>query len=66
MSRHLRQEVTMDVAIKLNPAERIRRAKAADPSLTQSQICRRLDVTPSQVKAALAYNPEVKMLRRRA
>lgn len=56
----------MDVAIKLNPAERIRRAKAADPSLTQSQICRRLDVTPSQVKAALAYNPEVKMLRRRA
>lgn len=54
----------MGIAIKLNPAERIRRAKAADPSLTESQICQRFNVSASQVKAALAYNPEVKLRRR--
>lgn len=45
----------MQIAIKLNPAERIRRARAADPSLTDQQLRERLGVTNGQIKAALAY-----------
>lgn len=45
----------MPIAIKLSPAERIRRAKAADPSLTHTQLCEKLGVTNGQIKAAFAY-----------
>ena len=45
----------MNIAIKLNPAERIRRAKVADPSLTNEQLRDRLGVTSGQSKAAVAY-----------
>ena len=45
----------MNLAIKLSPAERIRRALEADPSLTHDQIRERLGVTQGQITAALTY-----------
>ncbi|MBJ3783847.1 hypothetical protein [Devosia sediminis] len=45
----------MTIAIKLNTAEQIRRARAANPELSQEDLASRLGVTLSQVKAALAY-----------
>lgn len=45
----------MTIAIKLNTAEQIRRAREANPSATQEELATRLGVTVSQVKAALAY-----------
>ena len=48
-------EVMMNLAIKLSPAERIRRALEAEPSLTHDQIRERLGVTQGQITAALTY-----------
>ena len=45
----------MTIAIKLNTAEQIRRAREANPSATQEELAARLGVTVSQVKAALTY-----------
>src|SRR5690606_22430429 len=44
-SRSLSTEVTMNLAIKLSPAERIRRALEADPSLTHDDLKQLLGVT---------------------
>lgn len=57
----------MPITIKLSPAERIRRAKAAEPSLTGDQLREKLGVTNGQIKAAFAYrNPGKKPRRTRA
>lgn len=57
----------MPVAIKLSPAERIRRAKAAEPALTEDQLREKLGVTNGQIKAAFAYrDPRQKPGRKRA
>ena len=45
----------MNIAIKLNTAEQIRRAREANPGLSQEDLAETLGVTLSQVKAALAY-----------
>lgn len=45
----------MTIAIKLNTAEQIRRAREADPGATHEELAASLGVTLSQVKAALAY-----------
>lgn len=45
----------MTLAIRLSPAERIRRALEADPSLTHDQIRERFGVTQGQITAALTY-----------
>ncbi len=45
----------MTIAIKLNTAEHIRRAREANPDLSQEELATGLGVTVSQVKAALAY-----------
>lgn len=56
----------MPIAIKFSPAERIRRAKAAEPSLTEDQLCEKLGMTNGQIKAAFAYrNPGQKPGRKR-
>lgn len=56
----------MTIAIKLSTSERIRRAKAAEPSLTADQLRERLGVTHGQIKAALAYRTSEKAIGRRA
>lgn len=57
----------MPIIIKLSPAERIRRAKAAEPSLSDDQLREKLGVTNGQIKAAFAYrNPGQKPGRKRA
>lgn len=56
----------MQIAVKLNPADRIRRAKEADPTLTDEQLRDKLGVTISQVKAALAYKSRLTPERKRA
>lgn len=57
----------MPIEIKLNVAERIRRAKAANPSLTDTELMTRFDVTAGQIKAAVAFkNPGQKPGRKRA
>lgn len=57
----------MPIEIKLNTAERIRRAKLANPALSEQQLVETLGVTAGQVKAALAYrNPGQKPGRKRA
>lgn len=57
----------MPIAIKLSPAERIRRAKAVEPALTEDQLREKLGVTNGQIKAAFAYrNPGQKPGRKRA
>lgn len=57
----------MPIAIRLNPAERIRRAKAAEPLLSDDQLREKLGVTNGQIKAAFAYrNPGQKPGRKRA
>ncbi|HEV7344133.1 MAG TPA: hypothetical protein VGN60_00680 [Devosia sp.] len=48
----------MNIAIKLSPAERIRRAKAADPSLSDEQLREQLGVTAGQIKAAMLYRKQ--------
>lgn len=45
----------MNIAITLSPAERIRRAKEAEPCITDEQLRQRLGVTAGQIKAATAY-----------
>jgi uncharacterized protein (DUF433 family) len=45
----------MNIAIKLNTSEQIRRAHEAKPGATQEDLTASLGVTISQVKAALAY-----------
>ena len=45
----------MTIAIKLNTAEQIRRAREANPDLSREALAVSLGVTLSQVKAALAY-----------
>lgn len=45
----------MTIAIKLNTAEQIRRAREANPDLSREELAAKLGVTLSQVKAALAY-----------
>jgi len=45
----------VDIAVKLNAAEKIRRAIEADPKLTEDQVRQRLGVTTGQIKAALQY-----------
>ena len=55
----------MNITIKLSPAERIRRAKAADPSLTVAQLRQRLGVTRMQVHSALGRKPAEPKLRAR-
>ena len=54
----------MNIAIKLSIAERIRRARAADPSLTEEQLHQRFGANVHQVRAALAYEHELKIRRR--
>ncbi|HEY8578205.1 MAG TPA: hypothetical protein VIL88_17905 [Devosia sp.] len=54
----------MNIAIKLSPAERIRRAKEAEPSTTDEQLRERLGVTSGQIKAAIAYKTAHTLLRR--
>lgn len=56
----------MNIAIKLSPAERIRRAKEADSSITDEQLRERLGVTSGQIKAAVAYKAALKSQRRQA
>ncbi|WP_160194653.1 hypothetical protein [Devosia riboflavina] len=57
----------MPIEIKLNNAERIRRAKLANPAITEQEMVSTLGVTAGQVKAALAYkNPGQKPGRKRA
>jgi hypothetical protein len=50
----------MTLTIKLNPAERIRRAREADPSLTDDQLREKLGVTNGQIKAAFAFKGKQK------
>jgi uncharacterized protein (DUF433 family) len=45
----------MPIEIKLNTAERIRRAKLVKPGASEQELADALGVTVSQVKAALAY-----------
>jgi ribosome-binding protein aMBF1 (putative translation factor) len=45
----------MTIVIRLNTAEQIRRAREANPGLSQEDLAASLGVTVSQVKAALAY-----------
>ncbi|WP_156460423.1 hypothetical protein [Devosia sp. Root635] len=54
----------MNLAIKLNDAERIRRAIAAEPDLTEADLKHRLGVTSGQIKAALQYRGVQKTGRR--
>ena len=45
----------MSIAIKLNTAERIRRALEANPGMSEADLAADQGVTISQVKAALAF-----------
>jgi uncharacterized protein (DUF433 family) len=54
------------VEIKLNLPERIRRAKAAKPMLTDEQLAEKFECSLSQVKAALAYREPGQKARKRA
>lgn len=54
----------MTVHITLNPAERIRRLRAAEPQLTDLQVMERLGVTAGRVKAAMRYRGAQKPGRR--
>lgn len=56
----------MPIPIKLSAAERIRRAVAADPSLSSGDLVSRFGVSSGQVKVALAYKLGHKSSRRRA
>lgn len=55
----------MPIAVQLNNAERVRRAKAAEPSLSEAQLAEKFGVTLSQVKAALAYKQPGRLLGRK-
>lgn len=51
----------MTLTIELNPAERIRRAREADPSLTDDdQLREKFGVTNGQIKAAFAFKASKK------
>lgn len=57
----------MPITIKLSPAERIRRTKAPEPSLSDDQLREKLGVTNGQIQAAFAYrNPGQKLGSKRA
>lgn len=45
----------MPIEIKLNTAERIRRAKLANPAISERELMETLGVTAGQIKAALAF-----------
>lgn len=57
----------MPIEIKLNTAERIRRAKLANPTISERELIETLGVTTGQIKAALAFkNPGQQPGRKRA
>lgn len=57
----------MPIEIKLNTAERIRRAKLVNQAISERELVETLGVTAGQIKAALAFkNPGQKPGRKRA
>ena len=45
----------MPIEIKVNTAERLRRVRQANPSISDSELKEKFGVTTGQIKAAFAY-----------